>query len=483
MNIAILSPEVAPYSKTGGLADVARALPEALSRLGHDVKIFSPFYRCTAKKATSASPAGVNVNISMGGKKFDGEIWRDGKYYFVRNDYFFSRDDLYGEGGKEYEDNALRFAFFSMAVLEALAEEGERVDIIHCHDWQSGLAPLFLKSIFAEKGCFKGTASVFTIHNLAYQGLFPRETMKSLSLPEELFNYKELEFYNKMSFMKGGLVFAHMLTTVSRKYSMEIQGEGLGCGLEGVLRERKDDLFGVVNGIDYGEWDPTVDSHIITNFSNTSLEGKALCKKDLRKEFKLPDLGDIPLIGMVSRLDPQKGFEIIEKAANRLMKLRIQMVFVGKGTPEIETFLKNMAKKFPDKVGLFVGYNEELAHKVEAGADIFLMPSRYEPCGLNHLFSLKYGTIPVVRATGGLDDTIINYNARSGRGNGFKFTPFSPEALLNSVKRAVNLYMTDRDEWVRLQKEVMKEDHPWEEPARTYEKIYRRALEAVRTEG
>jgi starch synthase len=477
MNIVIVTPEVTPFSKTGGLADACGALGKELAKLGHRVKIFSPFYKCVKDEKFEAVDTGNRIEIHLGGKTFLAEIWRRGDYYFIGEDSFFSRDAFYGDGEKDYEDNALRFTFFSKATLETLITLGEEVDIVHCHDWQVGLIPYYLKKEYKANKVLGNAASFFTIHNLAYQGLFPQDIMETIDLPESLFNHHQLEFYDELSFIKGGLVFADILTTVSKKYSLEIQETYMGCGLEGVLQKRKEDLFGIINGVDYDDWNPEVDKLIPANYSARDLRGKNSCKRSLKKHFKLSGPEKIPVIGMVSRLDSQKGFEIIEAAEDGLMKLPVQFVFLGSGSKKIQNYLKDLAQRFPDKVALHIGYSDALAHLIEAGSDLYLMPSRYEPCGLNHFYSLKYGTLPVVRATGGLDDAIINYSSSRKSGNGFKFRAFSSSALIKTIKRAINIYFNKKDEWNKLQKSVMLEDHSWGKSIRKYDKLYRKAIE------
>ncbi|MDH3976358.1 MAG: glycogen synthase GlgA [Deltaproteobacteria bacterium] len=476
MNIIIASPESSPYSKTGGLADVAGALPSALARLGHKVKIFTPLYKSVREKHGKIAHRGIRISVKLGDKNHDGELWQEGNYYFIKNDLFFDREEFYGHGDIDYEDNHLRFAFFSMAILEALKAIGEEAHIIHCHDWQTALIPLYMKLYYREEAVFNKSAVLFTIHNMAFQGLFPKKVMDQIALPSGLFNYKGLEFYEKLNFMKAGLIFSDLLSTVSIKYSKEIQTKEMGCGLEGLLQERKRDLYGVANGINYDEWDPETDKYIRANYSHKDIRNKKLCKKELLDIFKLPHKENIPLVGLVSRLDPQKGFELIRKGQKSLMALPIQMVFLGKGSKEIENFLHKMAKENPDRVGLSIGYDESLAHKIEAGADIFLMPSRYEPCGLNHLYSLKYGTVPVVRATGGLDDAITNYSYSRKKGNGFKFRAFKPAAMVNALKKAVSLFLSDREDWEGLIKKAMQEEYTWHMSADRYVKLYHKAI-------
>ncbi len=474
------SPEVAPYSNTGGLAEVLSALPATLRKRGHEVTVMTPLYKCVKDGVHHLSDTGLKIIVDLGGTKYPGEVWRQGDCYFIRNDSLFCRDELYGREGVDYEDNDVRFAFFSKAVLETLRINEMKVDVIHSHDWQTALIPLYMKTEYRDDGVLDGVASVFTVHNLAYQGLFTRETMDAVGLPRELFTPEALEFYGKVNFIKGGIRFADVLTTVSRRYAREIQESEMGCGLEGLLRERRGDLFGIVNGVDYGKWSPENDPFIPSNYHSDDLAGKKRCKEELRRSFGLSDMGDVPLVGMISRLDPQKGFDLIERSAKGLMSLPIQMVFLGQGTADIRDFLEGLAGAYPGRVGVRIGYDDPLAHRIEAGSDIYLMPSRYEPCGLNHLYSLRYGTIPVVRATGGLDDTIVNYSAKRRNGNGFKFRSYRPEALLRALGRAVDLYLSDREEWQRLQKRVMKEDHSWERSVTRYEWVYRRAMGKVR---
>ncbi|MBE9504900.1 MAG: glycogen synthase GlgA [Proteobacteria bacterium] len=477
MNIVIVTPEVTPFSKTGGLADVCGALGKELVKLGHRVKTFSPFYKCVKDEKFEAVDTGNRVEIHLGGKTFLAEIWRSGDHYFIGEESFFFRDAFYGDGEKDYKDNALRFTFFSKATLETLITFGEKVDIVHCHDWQTGLIPYYLKKEYKVNKVLRNAASVFTIHNLAYQGLFPRSIMETIDLPASLFNHHQLEFYDELSFIKGGLVFADILTTVSKKYSLEIQEAYMGCGLESVLQKRKGDLFGIINGVDYDDWNPETDKLIPATYSARDLRGKRRCKRSLKKYFKLSGHADLPVIGMVSRLDSQKGFEIIEAAENGLMKLPLQFVFLGSGSKKIQAYLEDLADRYPDKVALHIGYSEALAHLIEAGSDLYLMPSRYEPCGLNHFYSLKYGTIPIVRATGGLDDAIINYSSSRKSGNGFKFRAFSSSSLVKTIKRAIDLYSNDKESWEKLQKSVMLEDRSWEKSIKKYDKLYRKVIE------
>lgn len=476
MNIIFVSPEASPYSRTGGLAEVAGALPAALSDLGHEVKVFSPLYRGVRGKRGKIRDTGIKLTVKAGNETYDGQLWQEGNYYFIKNDDFFDREEYYGHGDGNYDDNHLRFAFFSLAILDALKKMGKKVHIIHCHDWQTALIPLYMKLYYNDENPLNEAATVFTIHNMAYQGLFPEKVMERIGLPSALFHYKGLEFYGKLNFMKAGLLFADLLTTVSVKYSKEIQTQEMGCGLEGLLQERSTDLYGVANGINYLEWNPETDRHIKANYSYKDIRNKMLCKEEVREIFGLPQHKDIPLVGVVSRLDPQKGFDLVKKGKKSLMALPIQMVFLGKGSKEIENFLHNLAKEYPHRVGLSIGYDNALAHKIEAGSDIFLMPSRYEPCGLNHLYSLKYGTIPIVRATGGLDDRIINYSYSRKSGNGFKFRAFKSAAMINALSKAVDLFLHDRDEWERLMKAGMQEEYTWHMAAVNYVKLYEKAI-------
>lgn len=477
-NILFASSEVVPFSKTGGLADVAGSLSRALKRLGHNITIITPFYRIT-RETTNYEDSGVRVKVPLKERVIEGNFMKsllDGgiEVYLLKRDEFYDRGSLYSTAEGDYFDNAERFIFFSRAVLEFLKEKDLHIDIIHCHDWHTSLIPVYYKTMY--KDCLpRNIATVFTIHNIAYQGVFPEYCFPCTGLPKGLFNINGIEFWGKVNFMKGGILFSDVITTVSKRYSEEIQTPEYGCGLEDVLRYRGKDLYGILNGVDYKEWDPSTDRFIAANYSKEAISGKLLCKKDLLKSFELKLPIKRPLIGIISRLSAQKGFDIFAQAVDELMSLDIGVVILGEGEREYQELLIKLSKRYPERFGVRIRFDNTLAHKIEAGCDILLMPSRYEPCGLNQMYSLRYGTIPIVRATGGLDDTIEDYNPKTGEGNGFKFKDYSPKALIDKVRFALEVYR-DKKAWVRLIKRAMSEDFSWERSVRLYEEVYKRAL-------
>ena len=481
MKVLFVSPEAVPFAKTGGLADVSGALPKALKKMGIDVRLVLPFYRMVREQKYNYQTLIENLEIPIGRRSLKGDIkalleWENGfPVYFVEKEEFYDRSNLYGTPKGDYFDNAERFIFFSRMVLELCEKIDFFPDIIHGNDWQCGLIPAYLKTLFRSDSRFAKTASVFSIHNIAYQGLFPGEDFPLTGLPAELFSISGVEFWGKVSFIKAGIVFSDIITTVSEKYSQEIQTEEFGYGLEGILRERKNDLYGVLNGADYEEWNPATDKYIAANYSLDDLSGKIKCKEDLVKIFKLPKkLISRPLFGVISRLADQKGFDLLAEIIDELMNLDLGLVLLGTGEEKYHQLFTRIGEKYPKKTGIKIAYDNTLAHKIEAGCDIFLMPSRYEPCGLNQIYSLKYGTIPIVRATGGLDDTIQEFNPSSGQGTGFKFEPYEGQALFQTIKRALTLYQ-DKANWQKLMKNAMKADFSWEKSAQKYRELYRKA--------
>ena len=370
--------------------------------------------------------------------------------------------------------NAERFALFSRAVIEASKVLGVP-HVFHCHDWQSALIPVMLRTLYAEDPAFRELATVFTIHNMGYQGLFPPDTLPLLMLPWELFTISKMEFFGQVNFLKGALVHSDFVTTVSRKYSHEIQTTEYGFGLEGVLRNRAATVAGILNGVDYDEWSPQTDKFIIAKYSPEDLSGKAQCKKDLLNAFGVANSdAKVPVIGIVSRFAAQKGFDLITQIMDRLAREELIMVVLGSGDKPYEEMFLRLNRQFPNKIAAKVAFDNAIAHKIEAGADMFLMPSRYEPCGLNQIYSLKYGTVPIVRATGGLDDTIEPWDARSGKGTGFKFTDYTGEALLATIRHALLAYR-DPSSWQKLMRNGMGRDFSWGASAREYGKVYERA--------
>jgi starch synthase len=473
MNIAFAASEGVPFSKTGGLADVVGALPRALAGLGHQVSVYLPRYRQTKL----SDPATVVRSITV---PFDDEyrfpsVVSGGtqggvRFYFIEYPSYFDRDALYGTPAGDYPDNAERFALFSRAVLEASKILGAP-HVFHCHDWQSALIPVLLRTTYADDPAFQEVGTVFTIHNMGYQGLFPPDTLPLLMLPWDLFTISKMEFFGQVNFLKGALVYSDYVTTVSKKYSQEIQTAEYGFGLEGVLRDRASTVTGILNGVDYDEWSPQTDK-FAAKYSPQDLAGKAKAKQDLLAAFGVSNADPkLPVIGVVSRFAAQKGFDLIAQIADRLAREEMIIVALGAGDKAYEDMFLRLNKQFPNKIAVKVAYDNAIAHKIEAGADMFLMPSRYEPCGLNQIYSLKYGTVPIVRATGGLDDTIEPWDATSRKGTGFKFTEYNGEALLQTIKQALHAYQ-DQTSWQVLMRNGMSKDFSWNASAREYGKIY-----------
>jgi starch synthase len=476
MHIVFAASECVPYSKTGGLADVVGSLPQALAVLGHDVTVYVPRYRSTKLENPSKAIASITVPFDDRYRFcsiLDGGVKSGVQYYFVEYPPYFDRDALYGTALGDYHDNAERFALFCRAVMEASKVLGAP-EIFHCHDWQTALIPILLETLYREDPAFTQTRCVFTIHNLGYQGLFPPEVLPLLMLPWDLFSMDKLEFYGKVNFLKGAIDSADYLTTVSRKYAQEIQTTEYGFGLDGVLRARSATLAGILNGVDYSEWNPATDPMIAVNYSAADLTGKPACKRDLLKEFGLAPETQLPVIGIVSRFAGQKGFDLIQYIADRTAREELIVIALGTGDREYEDMFRRLNRQYPQKFAVKIEFNNRMAHKVEAGADIFLMPSRYEPAGLNQLYSLKYGTVPIVRATGGLDDTIEQYDPISGKGTGFKFREYNAEALLDAIKFAIACYR-DHPKWQKLMQNGMVQDYSWASAAREYARVYEKA--------
>jgi starch synthase len=481
MHIAFVASECVPFSKTGGLADVVGALPRALVAMGHQVSVYLPRYKQTRLTDPQTVVRSITVpfddryrfcSVVSGGNHASGV-----RFYFVEYPPYFDREALYGTSSGDYPDNAERFALFSRAVLEATKILGVP-HAFHCHDWQSALVPILLRTQYAEDPAFRDVASVFTIHNMGYQGLFPPDTLPLLTLPWDLFTISKMEFFGNVNFLKGALVYSDFITTVSRKYSQEIQTTEFGFGLEGVLRDRAATVTGILNGVDYDEWSPQTDKFIVSRYSPEDLGGKALCKQDLLAAFGVTNADvRLPVIGIVSRFAAQKGFDLIAQVMDRLAREEMIVVALGNGDKQYEEMFLRLQKQFPQKIAVKVAYDNALAHKIEAGSDMFLMPSRYEPCGLNQIYSLKYGTVPVVRATGGLDDTIEPWDVRSGKGTGFKFTEYSGEALLLTIKQALQAFR-DRGSWQALMRNGMTKDFSWNASAKEYVRIYERVRQA-----
>jgi starch synthase len=480
MNVVMIASEAVPFAKTGGLADVVGALPRALAAEGVNASLIMPFYGKRIDRTSFGiepvpSPAGdieVRVGeISIKGKLLTCELTDGVKVYFISQPAFFDREELYQTTAGDYPDNAARFIFFAHAAVEAMIKLGLVPDVVHAHDWQAALVPVYLKSLYREAAAFRNAKSLLTIHNLGYQGLFPRKAMEFTGLPQELFTFDKLEQWGKLAILKGGIAMADAISTVSRGYAREILTHDHGMGLDAALAERSDVLTGILNGIDYTAWDPETDGLLPVRFSAEKMEGKAKCKRALAKAFGIP-AGKDPVIGIVSRLATQKGFDILSGAMIDLMERKLRLVVLGTGEERYHLMLIEFAKKYPKRVGIELAFDNRLAHLIEAGSDMFLMPSYYEPCGLNQMISLKYGTIPIARATGGLDDTIDEFDPKRGRGNGFKFDDYSPDALVACVDRAIAAFKKPA-RWKKIVSNAMACDFSWKRSAKAYRKLYR----------
>jgi starch synthase len=472
LRILFIASEGLPFSKTGGLADVIEGLPKALVGHGHEVAVVLPRYRGTKADAIVVP----SVTISMGPRlRFPsvvgGSATSGVRYFFVEDPEYFDRDGLYGGRGGDYADNAERYSEFCRVALE-IAKNFWPCDVLHCHDWQTGPIPLLLRTSYADDAALKRLSVVFTIHNMGYHGQFGREVLDRANLPATAFNPRGIEFFGNVNFLKAGLVYSDYLTTVSRKYAQEIQTPEFGYGLDGVVRSRADRLVGIINGVDYTLWNPEKDKLIPARYSAKDLTGKHTCKQRLLELYQIPaEHLAKPVIGIVSRFADQKGFDLIAERAHELMQEELVLVVLGTGDRRYEDLFRSLASAYPGRVGVKIAYDEGVAHKIEAGSDMFLMPSRYEPCGLNQVYSLKYGTVPIVRATGGLDDTIESFDVEHGTGTGFKFAEYSGRALLQCVRQALQ-YFTDERIWKRIQLNGMAQDFSWKASAAEYSTLY-----------
>lgn len=479
MKILFAASEVAPFAMTGGLADVAGSLPRALAALGHDVRIVMPRYRQVDRSALGLKHAATfYVPLSSWKERCDiltGSLGKNVTVYFVNKDIYFDRPGLYGTPRGDYPDNAERFIFFSRAVTELCRELNFRPDIIHCNDWQTGLVPLYVRTLSPSVDELRSARTVFTIHNLGYQGVFWHWDMRLTGLSWDVFTPEGLEFWGKMNLLKAGLVYSDVINTVSATYSREIQTPEYGHGLDGVLRKRSSDLYGIVNGIDYDAWDPAKDPALPKPYSVTRPAGKRACKESLQKQLKLPR-NAVPVLGMVTRLSDQKGIDILMEALPGILALDCQLVILGTGDERYQRLLTEAAEDHNDRMRVLLKYDDVLARRIYAGSDLFLMPSRYEPCGLGQMHSLRYGTVPVVRRTGGLADTVIDYAPRTGKGTGFVFDEYTPDALAACVERALKAYSRPAV-WKRIIHQGMKVDFSWTRSAKEYIKIYKKAID------
>jgi len=479
MEIVFAASECAPWAKTGGLADVVSALPRTLVKMGHRVSVYLPYYRQVAKLAPNAPVVLPSVTVPFPSynrfvRILDGGQAEGVKTYFVDCPELFDRESFYATPSGDYPDNAERFGLLSRAIIEATKVLGVP-DVYHVHDWQTAMLAVMLRSIYYFDPVLRRVPAVLTIHNGGYQGAFPPQTIEKLLLPWEMFTFDKLEQNDSLNFLKGGIVYADAITTVSRTYAKEIQTAEFGNGLEGTLQKRSGDLFGILNGADYEEWDPVTDRHIAAHYSAANLDGKKECRRDLLHAFGFNGIGDqTAVIGIVSRFATQKGFGFLMQIIDRLVKEDMVLMILGNGEEYYERLLAEVAGRYPAKVRVQVKFDNVLAHKIEAGADMFLMPSRYEPGGLNQIYSLKYGTVPIVRATGGLEDTIDE--KPDGGGNGFKFWGYDAEAFLDAIRRALATFR-NKEAWTAMMKRGMAQDFSWDKPAAEYVRVYERVIE------
>jgi starch synthase len=481
VSVLMVGSEALPFSKTGGLADVLGALPLALARLGHRVTLVTPKYRGSRAQGSTKTiivpgPGGAVAETRV----IEQPLAENVKAVLIDRPELYDRESIYGAGG-DYPDNPRRYAFLCRAALEYAIQSTDTFDILHGHDWQAGLAAVYLRTRYAAEPRLQGMASVFTIHNLAYQGTFPPDWLTPLGLGPELMSIDTLEFWEQISFLKGGIVFSDVITTVSPTYAREIQTKEYGAGFEGVLATRAKDLYGILNGIDTDRWDPRRDPFLPEPYDEDSLEGKDAARRAL-VELVGPGMSFAqlprPLVGIVSRLVDQKGFDLVAEVAGTLPE-HGSFAVLGAGDPRYEQLWRNLAAAHPDRIAVTIGFDESLAHVIEGAADMFLMPSRFEPCGLNQMYSMRYGTVPVVRATGGLADTVTDYNDTTRSGTGFTFEAYTAPALLGAMERARGAFANPKV-WKTLQVAGMRQDFSWDRSAREYVKLYENALAGPR---
>ena len=483
MNIVWMCSEAVPYAKTGGLADVSASLPKALAELGHNVSVIMPYYPqvmgdlCSRLKIRYEI---LDVPFFQWGERcavHEDKISSNLSYYFIEHQRYFDRPSLYDYYGEEYEDNAERFIFFSRAAMETTVALKLKPDIIHTNDWHTALCNVYLKSsLYCNSATFANTKSILTIHNIGYQGVFPKEVLFLSGLSWDTYNYTCLEYHNQLNLLKGGMMSADMVTTVSPTYAEEILSSEFSFSLENSLQHLKNEnkLRGILNGIDVNEWSPSIDPLIPANFAVSDLSGKTKCKKALQKQFNLAQSVEIPIFGLVSRFASQKGIDVLFYVIEELLSNEdAQFAILGSGDKQLESCFSSLASRFPGQIGVYIGYNNKLAHLIEAGSDMFMMPSRYEPCGLNQMYSMQYGTVPIVRATGGLADTVIKYSETDiDNSTGFTFDLLNHEALYNTIIWALSIYKEKPANFAKLIENGMKKDFSWKHTAKEYEEVY-----------
>ena len=482
MHIVYAASECVPYVKTGGLADVVGAVPREIVKLGHRATVYLPYYRQVREYAPDRKAAILSLTIPfrhynrfaavLDGGEHDGV-----QFYFIDSPELFDRESLYSTPTGDYPDNWERFGLFSRAVLEATKQLAVP-DIFHVHDWQASMIPVYMRTTYSLDPVLRHAGAVLTIHNAGYQGRFAPRTTENLLLPWEVFTMDRLEHYDTFNFLKGGIVYSDAITTVSRKYAEEIQTPEYGESLDPVLRSRAADLYGILNGVDYKEWDPATDHNIAAHYTPENLEGKRECRRDLLHAFGAEHVADeTPVLGIVSRFATQKGFDLIAQIAPKLLAEEVFLIALGTGEPYYEEVFRSIQDRYPKKAAVKIAYDNILAHKIEAGADIFLMPSRYEPCGLNQIYSMKYGTVPVVHATGGLDDTVEEWDPKKQTGTGFKFTGQNADSFYAALERALNVFQSDKKSWTKIMRNGMAKRYSWKEPAAEYAKVYRQVAQ------
>jgi starch synthase len=475
---------MAPFCKTGGLADVIGSLPVVLSQMGNEVHVMLPGYSLIDRKKYGFTDNQRNFQVTVGPVTKPASIsnasWKGVNVHLIENEEYFDRPGLYGEEEGDYYDNGPRFVFFSRGALEAVKVLGIKPDIIHAHDWQAGLILPYLRTIYAEEPLFRNAASLFTIHNLGYQGNFPQWVFSLTGIPGEEFYWTKMEYYGNVSFLKSGIVYADAVSTVSETYAREITTEELGFGMQGALAERRNTLFGILNGIDQDEWNPAEDQSLPARYSLNDLSGKRKCREALLKEFGIPKEKNIPIFGMVSRLDSQKGFDILEEGAEKIAQMDLFLFILGSGTRDHAEAMGKLAAKYSDRTRIMIKFDPLTARLIYAGSDAFLMPSKYEPCGLGQIIALRYGTLPVVHATGGLIDTVHDLDSDPEDGDGFAFKAYSSEALVETIERVVKAYSErDGQRWQKAVQLAMARDYSWRISSEKYVKLYRKLLEGL----
>jgi len=486
VRVLMVTSEATPFAQTGGLGEVLSALPAELARLGIEVDVLMPKYRSIHPDKFDIKKLDLRVDIVLNARPVSAGFWqysdeRGTRYLFLDCDKYYDRENLYGTAEADYEDNAERFVFLTRAAIEFALASGIRYDVFHAHDWQAALTTVYLRTLYAGEPLLQDAAAVMTIHNLGYQGIFWHLDMPLVGVGWEFFTPKHMEFHGKLNFLKSGIVFSDEVNTVSPGYRNEILTPEFGFGLEGVLRDKGEHLSGILNGVDYTMWDPAVDSLIAANYSPEDLSGKAQCKTDLQQIAGLPVQPDVPVIGMVSRLSSQKGIDLVDGALDALTGRDLQIVLLGTGEAQYHESLRKAQKRFPERIKVFLTFDYELSHKIFAGADLMLVPSRYEPCGLNQLYALKYGTVPVVRATGGLIDTVEELSLEHDSGTGFLFVEEDSAALERTVLRAIDIYTMQSEAWKRLVVRCMRRDFSWGQSAAKYIALYKKAIRERRS--